>query len=116
VAKEKSCERALAEHEDQLGALPNVTGLGIVPVVEGESGSSNLAVAVYVTHKVPMEELDEDEVIPKRLSYDADGETRWVPVKVIEQGPVSLERGPVEPGETLGKEPPGDWSLGKEPL
>ena len=80
-------ERALKLHEKRLGALPNVVGLGIVDA----PGGRGLAVAVYVSKKVPGKDLKRADRIPKRLVLQQAQQRGWVPVHVIEQGVVELE-------------------------
>ncbi|HYO76952.1 MAG TPA: hypothetical protein VE010_10855 [Thermoanaerobaculia bacterium] len=57
--------RILDVHADALSILPNVVGVGIVDGALGES-----AVAVYVSRKVPQEQLPEEAVVPKELGVD----------------------------------------------
>lgn len=94
MATEAQCERALEANEDRLGSLPNVVGLGIVQEDEDDPTSHGLAVAVYVTKKVPKGELKPEERVPPTLiipsRYEGD-RSRQVPVRVIEQGEVELE-------------------------
>jgi hypothetical protein len=86
MASSTLCKKALDRHEDRLSALPNVVGLGI-----DESGPGKSAVAVYVEKKLPPSQLGPGERVPKRLYVVSGGTRRAVPVRVIEQGPVSLE-------------------------
>lgn len=91
MSSERECRRALDEHEEELAALPNVRGLGIV-AAEGEPADSDrLAVAVYVDEKHPPESLPPEQRIPETLELRMGGRVRRVPVRVIEQGPVELE-------------------------
>lgn len=105
VKSEKLCERALEQNEDRLSGLPNVVGLGIVSRKEDEPDADDLAVAVYVSEKVPREDLSRAERIPTRLRVKSRGRYRMVPVRVIEQGEVSLEPERSAAGPVLGKEP-----------
>ena len=94
MASEEQCERALEANEGRLGSLPNVVGLGVVPEDEDDPTSRRLAVAVYVTKKVPKEELEPEERIPKTLRIPGRGGrrgSRRVPVRIIEQGEVEFE-------------------------
>jgi hypothetical protein len=54
-------------------------------------------VAVYVEKKLPPRQLQPHERVPKRLYITSGGTRRAVPVRVIEQGPVTLEGGGFEP-------------------
>ena len=69
MAARKQCEQALEQHEQRLIVLKNVMGLGIVPLEDRSDGArlSDLAVAVYVVKKLPLEELPPREVIPPIL-------------------------------------------------
>lgn len=91
MSSERQCLRALALHEKKLAALPNVQGLGVVAVKGQSAESDDLAVAVYVDRKVPLDELAPEERIPETLDVPEGGTVRKVPVRVIEQGPVGLE-------------------------
>jgi hypothetical protein len=91
MSSEKQCLRALELHEDELASLPNVQGLGVVAAGGAGAAGGDLAVAVYVDKKRPLEELAPEERIPETLELRDGGRVRRVPVKVIEQGPVALE-------------------------
>lgn len=84
MGSQAALKKALELHENRLSALPNVVGLGIVdrPADQGS------AVAVYVSKKVPLRELNRADRIPKRLSAQLGRQLGWVPVSVIEQGAV----------------------------
>ena len=91
MSSEEQCARALELHDGKLSALANVQGLGIV-AEEGETvDSDNLAVAVYVEKKVPVEELAPEHRIPATLEIPDDEGFHQVSVRVIEQGPVWAE-------------------------
>jgi hypothetical protein len=54
-------------NEDRLMRLPNVIGVGI-----GEKAGKQV-IKVFVTHKIPISELNPKEVIPKMLGiYETD--------------------------------------------
>ena len=109
MASEEHCVKALDRHEKKLSANPRVQGLGIT-AREGEPFDSNdVAVAVYVEKKLPDEEVPEEHRLPESLEIEEEGETHVVPVRIIEQGPVTLETpGTETPGiETAGIEMPG---------
>ncbi len=108
MASEKLCERALEAHEGHLGLLPNVVGLGIVLEDEADPAARDLAVAVYVTKKLPKEDLEPVDRIPRSIEVRDRRGTHTVPVRVIEQGEVELESPSLE---GLGLEMPG-----KDPL
>ena len=91
MSSEEQCTRALELHDGKLSALANVQGLGIV-AEEGETvDGGNLAVAVYVEKKVPVEELAPEHRIPATLEIPDDDGFHQVSVRVIEQGPVWAE-------------------------
>lgn len=93
MAAQKQCEQALEQHEQRLILLKNVVGLGIVPFEERSDGAraSDLAVAVYVVKKLPLEELAPREVIPTILEVCRGKRITRVRTRVIEQGEVTLE-------------------------
>ena len=93
MVTEAECKAALDQHEQELVRRKNVVGLGIVAREDrpGKQGRGDLAVAVYVRKKRPIQELDPKDVIPPELVVRTKtGETR-VATRVIEQGPVRLE-------------------------
>lgn len=60
-------ESVKVKYEEQLMQLPNVTGVGL-----GQKAGREVIV-VFVTHKVPMSELQPQEVVPKMLDeYETD--------------------------------------------
>jgi hypothetical protein len=61
VVKDMGIKSVKRKFEDQLMTLPNVTGVGI-----GEHSGREIII-VFVSHKVPKEELDPRELIPKSL-------------------------------------------------
>ena len=114
MASEEHCVKALDQHEKKLSENPQIQGLGVVSG-EGEPfDSENCAVAVYVDKKVPQEELPDEHHLPDSLEIEYEGNRHRVPVRVIEQGPVTLEGPGLEDGagavpglEELGPETPG---------
>jgi len=86
-------QRALDEYEAVLMSKRNVVGLGILRA-DGEDATPSAdtsVVAVYVEHKLPLEQLAEEDVVPKTLHVTVRNRTLEVRTKVIEQGPVQLE-------------------------
>lgn len=62
-------ETVKRQHEEQLMRLPNVTGVGI------GSKEGKAVIVVFVTHKVPVSELQPEEIVPKTLEdYETDVE------------------------------------------
>lgn len=90
MATREQCRRALDRYEEQLARRANVVGLGISPYVD-ESGHQCEAVTVYVTRKVPLSELAEDDRVPALLTLPGRHGVIEVPTKVVEQGPVEKE-------------------------
>ncbi|RIH86137.1 hypothetical protein [Calidithermus roseus] len=70
-------ETLLRKHADRLLNLPNVVGVG-----QGEKNGQPV-IKVFVTHKVPLSALEEEEVIP----LDIEG----VEVDVEETGIIGAE-------------------------
>ena len=90
MASRSQAQKALQLHEESLSGRKNVVGLGIVPADEA-SGSKDLAVAVYVTKKLPLSKLKKEQVVPESLAVPGKSGTVQVPTRVIEQGKVELE-------------------------
>jgi hypothetical protein len=92
MARDDEVRKALELHGDELMAYPNVRGLGVGEKVADTKGSGELALVVYVTKKVPLEQLGEDEVLPKTVAIGNENEaTKEVPVDVVELGELSFE-------------------------
>lgn len=91
MSSEEQCVRALELHEEKLLALANVQGLGIVAEEGQAADSDNLAVAVYVEKKLPVERLAPEHRIPETLEVPDGDDVQQVSVRVIEQGPVWSE-------------------------
>jgi hypothetical protein len=91
VATRTQCIRALREYEDSLSQKANVLGLGIVTRQQSLSADrTDLAVAAYVSRKVPVDELASDDLIPDMLFITDRQQRVGVPVRVIEHGPFQL--------------------------
>ncbi len=95
MATAAQAKRALALFETELCRNENVVGLGIVPA--DESSGKEMAVAVYVKKKLPLNQLRADKVVPKELTVPARGGPLSVPTRVIDAG------GEFHP-EALGRE------------
>ena len=91
MATERQVERALKQVEEDLGRYPNVVGLGILPVDESDPRSDAMAIAVYVSRKLPEGRLAKKDRIPKSVEIRAGGHALRIPTRVIEQGEVTLE-------------------------
>lgn len=88
MATRRHCRRALEIHDERLSSLKNVVGLGIVPA--GRKGS--FAVAVYVTRKLPRDQLKSEDLVPRRVEIPGRGKRKHrIPTRVIGQGVVRLE-------------------------
>lgn len=98
MASEALCKRALDQHEDELVRRKNVVGLGIVQVNDKSERfrRRDLAVAVYVKKKLPVQELAPADVIPKELEVSSGKRIARVRTRVIEQGEVRLESAGLE--------------------
>jgi hypothetical protein len=84
-------QRAIELYEEELARYPNVTGIGVVPVTDDSEGPTDLAVAVYVTRKVPRDQLKADERIPPSLEIPSRDGSQKVPTRVIATGEFTLE-------------------------
>lgn len=77
------CEAALRIYGEALLAFQNVVGVGILPLADDAAGRG-FAVAITVSRKVPLRELDEDEILPSHLQVRDAQRTYKVPTLVIE--------------------------------
>jgi hypothetical protein len=91
MATQRQVERALERFEEDLSRYPNVVGLGILPLDESAPDPDAMAIAVYVSHKVPESRLAKRDRIPKSVEIEAGGRALRIPTRVIEQGEVTLE-------------------------
>lgn len=90
MAKAEQVLRALDLFGDELSRKKNVVGLGRVPAEGGDSG--DWCLAVYVSKKVPEDQLAHADLVPKTLEVQDRNESHPVDTKVIEQGVVGLEK------------------------
>lgn len=58
---------AKERHGARLLNLPNVVALGIGPRAAPASGAEGIAIKVFVSRKVPLEQLQPHEVVPREL-------------------------------------------------
>lgn len=87
MATPQQARRAADQHADDLSAYPNVVGIGTQPVEEAPTGDDDgHAVAVYVSRKVPNDQLGADERLPRSVEVAGAGATTEVPVVVVEVG------------------------------
>jgi hypothetical protein len=91
MASRNHVQRAIELYEAELARYPNVTGIGVVPVTDDPDGPADLAVAVYVTRKVPRDELKAGERIPPTLEIPSRDGAQNVPTRVIATGEFALE-------------------------
>ncbi len=91
MASRNHVQRAIELYEEELARYPNVTGIGVVPVTDDPDGPADLAVAVYVTRKVPRDELKAGERIPPTLEIPSRDGAQNVPTRVIATGEFALE-------------------------
>lgn len=95
---------ALEEHQELLRSLPNVVGWGIGRRERRGKPTTEVAAQVFVTHKVPLEELPADGVCPPRFEVAG---SRPVPTDVIAVGVPQLLQDtgryrPVRGGVSMG--------------
>ncbi len=96
MATKAQCESALRIYTETLLAFKNVVGVGTAPLAEADSpptessapatpAAAEFAVVIHVSRKVPLEELEEDDVLPAFLQVrDATGLYK-VPTRVVER-------------------------------
>jgi hypothetical protein len=93
MASRSQVQRALELFEEKLARYPNVTGIGVVPVADDSGDTADLAVAVYVSKKVRLEELADDDRIPPTLEIPGRDGSTTVPTRIIATGEFELEGG-----------------------
>jgi hypothetical protein len=91
MATRSHVQRAIELYQEELARYPNVTGIGVVPVNDETEGPADLAVAVYVTRKVPRDQLEDDERIPGTVEIPSREGSREVPIRIIATGEFELE-------------------------
>lgn len=67
MPEHEECEIALRKHKDRLLGQRNVVGVAIGKKLVGGEETDELCVTVFVTKKVPEEELKARDVVPKEL-------------------------------------------------
>lgn len=94
MAKAEQVLQALDLFGDELTRKENVVGVGRVPT--GDDDAGDWCLAVYVSKKVPEDQLAGKDLVPKTLEVPGSNpdrtENETVTTKVIEQGVVELER------------------------
>ena len=99
MASRDHVRRAIEIYEEELARYPNVTGIGVVPVTDHTEGPADLAVAVYVTRKVPRDQLKVGERIPPLLEIPSRQGSQSVPTRIIATGEFTIEdQFGIEPG------------------
>jgi hypothetical protein len=103
MATGPQAQRAADLHADDLSAYPNVVGIGTRPVIEEPSatGGDAYAVAVYVSRKVPADQLDARQRLPDHVEVAEPGGVERVPVIVVAIGAIEPEAG-TEPAQEHG--------------
>jgi hypothetical protein len=97
MATANQATRAAQMHAEDLSAYPNVVAVGTrrvddVPSTKATKGSeAQHAVAVYVSRKVPGEQLGIEERLPSYVEVPGPGGTERVPVVVVESGVIQPE-------------------------
>lgn len=89
MATPQQARQAADQHADDLSTYPNVVGVGTRPVEEASAGTADQhAVAVYVSRKVPGQQLRDRERLPATVELTAAGAgaSTKVPVVVVEVG------------------------------
>ena len=96
----RQAKRALEIHSDDLSEFPNVVAVGVSRTDRPDRPASEAdhAVAVYVSDKVPEDDLDTDGVLPGYVEIPGRGTTHKVAVDVIEIGEMEAQ-GTHEAGE-----------------
>ena len=93
MATGPQAQRAAEQHADDLSAYPNVVGIGTRPVANESSvtGDDEYAVAVYVSRKVPADQLDDLQRLPDHVEVVESRGVERVPVIVVATGVIEPE-------------------------
>jgi hypothetical protein len=91
MASRDHVQRAIELYQEELARYPNVTGIGVVPAADDTESPVDLAVAVYVTRKVPRDQLKVGERIPPSLEIPSRDGSQNVPTRIIATGEFALE-------------------------
>jgi len=94
----------------------NIVGMGIArKQSESKKDSGKLALTFYVLKKVPLEDLSNDQAIPRNITGILDGETRII-TDVVELGEmlpqVNFARTPIQPGNSISHHQESAGTLG----
>lgn len=95
MATGPQAQRAADQYADDLSTYPNVVGIGTRPLGDQRSAtdSGTHAVAVYVSRKVPADQLAAHERLPDYVEVRERDRTTQVPVVVVETGDIEPEGG-----------------------
>lgn len=83
-------KRVLDYHQETIAECANVVGMGICRLQDAVKRKDGYAIAIYVSQKLPPEELSPEDMIPPFLKLKTRDMVIMVPTKVIEIGEVSL--------------------------
>jgi hypothetical protein len=87
MVTEAQAKHLLSAFNGSLSALPNVVGVGITDL---PGASPDVAIAVYVTEKVPESALKPADLVPKTLTGAIDGVAVEAATKVIAVGKIQF--------------------------
>jgi hypothetical protein len=98
MATARQATRAAQMHAEDLSAYPNVVAVGTRPIDDDTAAATGgaeagHAVAVYVSRKVPVEQLDDQARLPTYVEVPGPGGIDRVPVVVVESGAIEPESG-----------------------
>lgn len=91
-------EQVTQQHAEELLALPNVVGVGTAEEITRGQRTGRHCVTVFVTRKIPKEELAPGAAVPHAFDYAFDR----IPTDVVEVGNVRPLSLPVYVGEEVG--------------
>lgn len=93
MTSRRQAKRAMELHAESLSGYPNVVGLGIGRAGREDRPASERdhTLAVYVTEKKAVNELDPGEVLPGYVEIPGRGEIRKVAIQVFEIGSPELQ-------------------------
>ena len=103
----RQVKRAIHFFEDEISARANVVGIGIVQErdVDRKSRERDHLIAVYVTQKVPLDDLSEEDRVPPYFEIKVRGGMLKVRTAIIEGELSSFESDAINSEDSIGIEP-----------
>lgn len=93
MATLQECRRALELNQERLITLANVEGLGVRELSsKTQNSQSRMCLAVYVSQKVPSDQLAPPDIIPRYVTLaDSKNVSVKIPIGVFEIGQLTVQ-------------------------